>query len=212
MRLDIIILALVAGYICFRLWRVLGVRVEVERTTFAPGEVVVLSNVVPTGEDEDRILPMIQNLQKYEPNFDPEHFTQVAEKMLIKIVTAFAKDDTKVLRQFVSPPLCEAFEAKISERKQAHQVRHVEVLSVVGNITSVEVPDASLQHSTPARIFITFDSEQIIYTTEIDGSSYDNPSHLPTRLSDDWVFARMIGSDSPVWYVESTSSQQYRDT
>lgn len=212
MRLDILIFALIAGYIFFRLWRVFGVRIEVERVSFSPDEVVVLRNANPSHEEKDNILPMIQKLQKHEPSFDPEHFIQAAERMLIKIVEAYSKNDKNILRKFVSPPLCEAFEAKITERQNAKQERHVEVLSVAGSITSIEVPSTSKQQATPARIFVTFISEQIIYTTESDGSSYDNPSHLPTQLSDNWVFARMIGSDNPIWHVESTSSQQYRET
>lgn len=208
MRLDTLIFALLAGYVFFRLWRILGVRVEGGQTSFSPDEVVILHNATPSQMDEDSLTPMVKELQKYEPNFDPEHFVQIAERMLVKIVQAFASHDAAVLRQFVSPPLCEAFESKMLERQTASQQRHVEVIAVQGHITAIETPDASTQHSTPARIFITFKSEQIIYTTEADGSSYDNPSHLPTRLSDDWVFARMIGSDSPIWYVENTSSQK----
>lgn len=83
---------------------------------------------------------------------------------------------------------------------------------VQGQITNIEIPDASQQQTLPVRVFVTFDSEQIIYTSEADGSSYDNPSRIPTRLSDNWVFVRMIGSDSPIWHVESTASQQYRST
>lgn len=212
MRLDILIFALLAGYIFFRLWRVLGMRVEVEKITVSVDDVVNLRQVQPEETETDNIKPMVEKLQHYEPSFDPDHFVYVAEKMLVKIVQAYASGDTETLKKFVSPPLCEAFEEKILERNKAQQKRHAEVLGVQGRITSIETPDEPKQKNEPARIFVTFESEQIIYTTELDGSSYDNPSHLPTKLSDQWTFVRMIGSESPIWYVESTASQKYRST
>lgn len=210
MRLDILIFALLAGYMFFRLWRVLGMRIEVEKKTFSPEEVIVLRNATPITPVENIATQGIKDLQQIEPQFDPEHFIQAAERMLIKIVKAFADGNEKDLRFFVSPPLCEVFEAKIKERQESNQVRHVDVLSVQGRITNIDIPEESQQQNTPVRIFVTFDSEQIIYTEEADGSSYDNPLHLPTRLSDNWVFVRMIGSSSPVWHVENTTSQNYR--
>lgn len=210
MRLDILVFVLVAGYVFYRLWRVLGVRVEVERTTFSPGEVVVLRTpVAEDASEQERSQQELQALLKYEPHFNVDHFLQAAEKMLKKIVSAFAEGHVEELRRFVSPPLCEAFEAKIKEREASGQQRHVEVIFATGRVISITVPDEKHQATEPARVFVLFESEQIIYTTEADGSSYDNPAHLPVRLSDNWVFARLVGSKNPIWYVESTSAQQH---
>lgn len=208
MRLDILIFALIAGYVFYRLWRVLGVRVEVERVTVSPGEVVVLRTPQSQEENEPSYQNDLQALVKREPSFDVEHFLQAAERMLNKIVKAYAEGDVDALRRFVSPPLCEAFEAKIEERKALGQQRHVDVMSVEGKVTAITLPKKSAEESEPARIFVDFKSEQVIYTVEKDGSSYDNPSHLSKQLIDHWVFARLIGSSDPIWYVESTRSQQ----
>lgn len=210
MRIDTIIFAIITFYILYRLWRILGMRVGIEYdVSMTSGEVVVLKE--EENIEEDASQHYIETVQKYMPDFDAEHFIEAAEIMLSKIVEAFAEGNVNTLRKFICTPLCDAFEKSIEERMAAGKKREAEVISVKGRITSVEIEKTKSKKPICVRIFVQFESEQIIVTSEPDGSSYDNPSRIPTTLVDNWVFIKHLNADDPIWYVESTSRQKYGD-
>lgn len=63
----------------------LGMRIEVEKhPLLTKKEVVVLHNAIPVPPSESVATKQIKELQKLEPQFDPEHFIQLLSVCLLK--------------------------------------------------------------------------------------------------------------------------------
>src|SRR5438309_1186727 len=135
--LDIILFAMVAGFLVLRLRSVLGRRTgnERRRDLFPRRAPPASSDNVATLVDPDKrsarpaddgapvdaVAEGLSRLQRADPSFDPAHFIEGARAAFEMIVAAFAKGDKKVLRPLLSDEVFQQFAAAIDERVAARE-------------------------------------------------------------------------------------------
>lgn len=176
--LVLLIAAMVAGVVCFRLFTVLGRRTGQEpqrRATPAPLTAPAPQPAVEPGSSSSGLL----DIQLADQGFDTPKFLTGSREAYIQIVTAFAAGDRASLRPLLSPEVYSAFDAGISQRTappaafvKLHDAR------IVGSVL----------HGRMAEITVAF-------TAEFASGS----------VTDVWTFERNLDSSDPNWTLIATS-------
>jgi predicted lipid-binding transport protein (Tim44 family) len=221
---DIILFAMLAAFLVYRLRSVLGKRTGQERRRadpFAPANdsadtgneaetgnenVIALPDRAPEDSDQDvepesPLSAGIAQITAADPSFTPQAFLDGAEKAFEMVVNAFAAGDGKTLNTLLSAEVYENFADAIRARELAN---HTQESTLVG-IDSVDLLEAELQDRT-AMVTIKFVSEQINATIDENDEIVDGDRNAVAKVTDIWTFARDTRSSSPNWKLAATRS------
>ena len=186
---DIIIFAVIAVFIIYRLRSVLGKRTGFKKTTNDQQFV----KKQPASEQEEVKTPQLrENEKKLEViykkiiSFDHKSFLEGAKKAFEIIITAFNKGDKNTLKNLVSKDVYKAFERAINE---GHNNPNYQFYSLVVD----GIDDAKVENGKII-ISVNFISEQILDENE------DNI----VKNKDTWVFEKLENSTGPAWTLVST--------
>jgi len=213
---DIILFAMIAGFLVLRLRSVLGRRTGNERrregyirapapvsekaaTVAEPGKGAA---VVPlAAKPVDAVALGLDRIRRADPGFDPENFVAGARAAFEIVVGAFASCDKEALRPLLSDEVYRPFVATLDERATAGETLETRIV----RLDSLDITAAELVGQI-ARITVRFVSEQINVTRAMDGSIVDGEPEHPVEKTDFWTFARDIRSTDPNWVLAATSS------
>ena len=213
---DIILFAMIAGFLVLRLRSVLGRRTGNERRrdgfirTRAPvseraasgGESATGATVVPlTTTPIDGVAQGLDRIRSADPGLDPEQFLAGARAAFEIIVGAFANGDKRTLRPLLSDEVYRPFVATIDERAAARETFETRIV----RLGPLDITAAELIGQT-ARIVVRFVSEQINVTRATDSSIVDGDPEHPVEKTDYWTFTRDTRSTDPNWLLAATSS------
>jgi predicted lipid-binding transport protein (Tim44 family) len=213
---DIILFAMIAGFLVLRLRSVLGRRTGNERRRdgfirprapaserAAPaGESAIGATVVPLAATPmDAVAQGLDRIRGADPGFDRAHFIAGARAAFDIIVSAFAKGDKAALRPLLSDEVYRPFVATIDERRAARESVETRIL----RLNSLDITTAELVGYT-ARIILRFVSDQTNVTRAADGSIVDGDPEHSVEKTDYWTFTRDTRSTDPNWVLAATSS------
>lgn len=220
---DIIILALLAAFIIFRLRSVLGKRTGHERPQPDPfGRSTEpdskSDNVVPLPDREatdgrpdpsEPVAPQtpleagVFAIRSVDETFDPTEFVNGAKSAFEMIVTSFALGDLSNVKAFLGKDVYDRFSDAVEERLKAKETLET---TVVG-FTNAELVEASLA-GRMATVTVNFVSEQINATRDRNGDVIDGDPEQPVAVTDVWTFSRDTRSRDPNWTLVETGSVQ----
>lgn len=210
--LEIILIAMVAGFIVFRLYTVLGRRTGNERppqdyrlpgseretvparvTPAAPRPVENISDPVQSG---------LFDISLADRTFDKDKFLAGARAAYEMIETAFAAGDRETLRPLLGGDVYAAFDAVIFEReKAAHRCN----FTFVG-FKEVKVLAAALKEHI-AEITLCFESQFVSATLDISGKVVDGDDKSVRDVTDIWTFSRDVRARNPNWTLIATAGE-----
>lgn len=212
---DIILFAMVAGFLILRLRSVLGRRTGNERRrelfvrrprpvsdklpTLEPGTATM--NPPPATSPVDRVAKGEDEIRRVDPSFDAAQFLDGARIAFEMIVAAFAKGDKSALQPLLSDEVFQQFVAAIDERMAARESLETRIL----RLDSSDIVEAELLERT-AQVTVKLVSQQINVTRAMDGSIVDGDPEKPVEKADYWTFARDTGSSDPNWVLIATGS------
>lgn len=225
--IDIILLAMIAGFIILRLRSVLGRRTgneptqkdafsRRERRAEEVGDKVVelpdrrspsertatADEAIAAGKPGETTLEAgVAQIQVADRSFDPAQFVGGAHAAFETIVEAFAKGDVGALRGLLSNEVLERFKAAIAEREAAGRTLET---TVVG-IKSSDLIEAYMNGRT-AFATVKFVSEQINVTRDSQDAVVEGDDSRVTDVTDIWTFARNTRSRDPNWTLVETRS------
>ena len=186
---DIVIFAVIAVFIIYRLRSVLGKRTGFQKNSTDQQFVKKQS----TQKQEEAKIPQLQdNEQKLEivykkiPSFDHKAFLEGAKKAFEIIITAFNKGDKETLKNLVSKDVLKAFEKAINEGLNNPNSQFYSL--VIDGIDNAKVENGKIT------IGVNFISEQILSDSEED----------IVKNKDTWVFEKPENSNGPAWTLVST--------
>ena len=184
---DIIIFAVIAIFIIYRLRSVLGKRTgfqkNINQQDFIKKE---------TKPDQVKIPQLRENEQKLEavykdvPSFDHKTFLEGAKKAFEIIITAFNKGDKNTLKNLVSKNVYSAFESAIDSGSNNPDSQFYSL--VIDGIENAKVESGKIS------IAVNFISEQIT----------NNNEESVVKNKDTWVFEKPESSTGPEWTLVST--------
>ena len=188
--LDIILLAMIAGFIILRLRNILGRRTGHQ-------------DKVLTEYDEKKFEKFKEGLTKKQNNksteFDPserKQFLKGAEIAYETIITAFSKGDKKSLKTLLTKNMTDNFNSAIEERDSK---------KIKSEITFVGIKSSTIEKfdKTAEALFFTvkFVSEIISVKKNADNKIIEGDPDKVKTVIDHWKFTKKISSTNPNWYL-----------
>jgi len=221
---DIILLGLLAGFIAFRLYSVLGRRTGHERTREEqlrmpdgaepnpnPKPAPAKDNVVTlperpaqAGAGSAGATPLaraLMDIKLADRTFDNERFLSGARAAYEMTVTAFARGERDVLRPLLSEDVFDTFERAIKSR----EARNVRVDFTFLKLKSSRISGADMKGRT-AEVTVAFESEVMMAGYDPSGALVEGDAKTPHSVTDIWTFARDTSSRDPNWHLVATAS------
>ena len=191
--IDIILLAMFAGFIILRLRNILG------RKTGHQGK--PLSGYFPKGME---VLKDIENNEAIrQGNVDEEakkQFLKGAEIAYETIITSFAKGDKKLLKTLLEKNMFSRFSDVIDERKK----KELKYETTFIGIKSAKILEFKKIENI-YRVTVNFVSEIITCVKDKNNQIIEgNPEDIKV-VNDVWKFSKNMWSQDPTWYLVDTS-------
>lgn len=212
--LEILLLALVAGVILFRLYTVLGRRTGDEPPPKAyrvgpPAEQSADKPVValpaPRGVDmpTDPLARGLMEIKLADRNFEQGHFLAGARHAYELVLTAFSNNDRVTLKPLLSDEVYAAFDAAIREREARGETVH---FTFIG-FKDVKIVAAALRGKM-ADITVAFTAQFISSTANAQGEVVAGDPKSVHEVTDIWAFERNVRAGDPNWTLVHTSGEE----
>jgi len=193
--IDLILLAMFAGFIILRLRNILG------RKTGHQGKTT--SKFFPRGVE---VLKDIENNEAIrEGNIDEEakkKFLKGAEIAYEQIITNFAKGDKKSLKGLLGKELFNDFSNVIDDRKK----KELKYETVFIGLKSSKVLEFKKIENI-YKVTVNFVSEIITSVKDKNNKVIEGDPDTIKTVNDVWKFSKNMWSQDPTWYLIDTSSK-----
>jgi len=218
--LNILLLGLLAGFIAFKLYSVLGRRTGHERShedqlrmpdgaetnpkpAASKDNVVTLPErpTVAAGTGGNPLTRALMDIKLVDRNFDTDRFLSGARAAYEMIVTAFARGERDVLRPLLSDDVFDTFDKAIKTRESKRERVDFTFLK----LKSARITGAELK-SRMADVTVTFESEVMMAGYDPSGTLIEGDAKTPHSVTDVWTFARDTGANDPNWTLVATAS------
>jgi predicted lipid-binding transport protein (Tim44 family) len=184
---DIIIFAVIAVFIIYRLRSVLGKRTgfqkNINQQEFVKKETKPTEIKIPQLKESEQKLEAVY---KKVSSFNHKEFLEGAKKAFEIIITAFNKGDKSTLKNLVSKDVYNAFEGAINSGSNDPNSQFYSL--VIDGVEDAKVEGGKIS------IAVNFTSEQILS---------DNEDSI-VKNKDTWVFEKPESSTGPAWLLVST--------
>ncbi|HEX3430149.1 MAG TPA: Tim44/TimA family putative adaptor protein [Rhizomicrobium sp.] len=217
--LGILLLAMVAGIILFRLYTVLGRRTGHEREpqdrlrrieagapqAAASDKLLALPDRTAAASDErgeqDVVAQALSKIKLADRNFDAAHFLEGAREAYREIVTAFAERNRDALRPLLNDEVYAAFDTEM----RTHEERRETVNYALVGFSDVRIVHAELKGGV-AEVTVRFATQFVSSTTDPSGAVVEGDSKAVRDVVDVWTFDRDTKSSDPNWTLVATTS------
>ena len=193
--IDIILLAMIAGFIILRLRNILGRKTGHQSKP--------MSKYFPKGME---VLKDIENNEAIKTgNVDEEvkkNFLKGANIAYEQIITSFAKGDKKTLKSLLGKKLFSDFSEVIDERKK----KELNYETTFIGIKSSKILEFKKIENI-YKVTVNFVSEIITCVKDKNNKIVEgNPDTIKT-VNDVWKFSKNMWSQDPTWYLVETSKE-----
>ncbi|MBY0293424.1 MAG: Tim44/TimA family putative adaptor protein [Alphaproteobacteria bacterium] len=197
--LDVILLAVLAAFLGYRLWLVLGTYDKdkpLRKRRSQEDDVVVSVRAKATASVAESSPPREEASQK---PMEDDRFLQGAVLAFHEIVDSYAMGDFSTLQKLLEGPLLETFEDAINKRKKAKKVLEVDIARIVTS----EILDKREEKGV-SYITVRFVSEQCLVTRNAKGKVLEGDPDRYSEVTDIWTFSRPLASSGPNWKLVAT--------
>ena len=193
--IDIILLAMIAGFIILRLRNILGRKTGHESKVYTDFNEKRFDTInkqnINVNEDKD----VLEGQNKKE-------FLKGAEIAYETIITSFAKGDKKKLEDLLTKQMSNNFYQAIEERNR---------LKISSDLTFIGIKESNLEkyEKVKTNLFATvkFVSEIISVKKDANNKIIEgNPDRIKT-VTDHWKFTKNVLSKNPNWYLTEIISK-----
>ena len=200
--IEIIILAVVAGFLILRLRSVLGKRHGEERPRYEDTE----RYSEPRDDVPDNVTPFplrgpASKLQALDPNFDDVEFVGGAQEAFRMILAAYATGDRDTLRALTTAEVYEPMEGAITGREEREETLDATLIAV----ENARIDDVETVGSV-ARVTVRYVSEQTNVLRNADGQPIDGAPNQVETIIDLWTFERDMANSDPNWHLIETDA------
>ncbi len=189
--IDIILLAMIAGFIFLRLRGILG-----KRTGFE-------------GNPHSQFEKVLNNIQTEKKTFEKENFDHKAQQDFLKgakiayetIITDFSDNDNKLIasKPLLSKKIHDQFEEALNDRSKRG---HYAEITFIG-INSAKIKEHK-KIDEVLNVTVDFISEVITCIKDKDKKIVSGDPEKIKKIYDTWVFSRDIRSNNPNWQLVDT--------
>ena len=186
--IDIILLAMIAGFIILRLRNILGRKTGHQEKVFTDFE----KNFKKFKKEETtKAKPAFKVDLKGE---EEKEFLKGAEIAYETIITAFAKGDRNKLKSLLAPNILSNFEEAIKQRDKEN---------IKSELTFIGIKESKLQkfEEVKSELFATvrFVSEIISVKKDKENKVIDGNPDIIKTVTDQWKFTKSVLNKNPNW-------------
>lgn len=218
---DIVLIALIAGFILLRLRSILGQKGEGDlpdffqqpkpKTQVNPEPIILLGEKLAKPRQQidvdpylatlsdEQLLQAITDIKAKDPLFTATSFMDGAKMAFEMVFDAFVKSDKQTLGMLLSQEIYNDFLRSIEERDKQEHRQETTLLSVKAK----EIRRARLDRNM-AQIAVSFESEQVTVERDKTGNIVGGDPSDVQHVNDEWVFERDLTSKNPNWKVIET--------
>ena len=194
--IDIILLAMIAGFIILRLRNILGRKTGHESKVYTD-----FSNKNYEAFKKQDVERKVKDNSVLEGDEKIE-FLKGAEMAYETIITSFAKGDQKKLDELLTRDMSSNFQSAIKERERN---------KITSDLTFIGMKESSLEkyEKVKTNLFATvkFVSEIISVKKDSDGKIIEGNPDKIKLVTDHWKFSKSTYSTGPNWYLAEIISK-----
>ena len=200
--LDIIIFAIIAIFLVYRLKNILGQNSEGnEQNNQIDIGKKDFSNVVKLGNlDIDKTKANKRSISKIDPTFNEDEFLKGAQNFFQMVINSFVKGDLEDIVKYIDDKLVKNFKSVIDERLKEGESLKIEIL----NMKSIKIKDVK-ELKISLRLSVLFETEQIKVLKDNKGKVIDGDPKKSILVKDLWTFEKEINSKDMNWKLVETS-------
>ena len=187
--IDIILLAMIAGFIFLRLRGILGRRTGHQENL----EAGFSENFKPKN-----VVDKKENNQIFDENAKKE-FIKGAKIAYESIITSFAKGDLKNISYLLDKKILDDFTDAVQERKKNNNVSETTFIGVNSAEIKEHKDDGSI-----IEVVVDFESEIISCVKDKDGQIISGDMKKIKKVHDTWKFTKDKNSSNPNWLLVDT--------
>jgi predicted lipid-binding transport protein (Tim44 family) len=195
--IDIILLAMIAGFIILRLRNILGRKTGHEDKVFSDFSDKKFENFKKQSVKSEKT----NNDEILEGN-NKKEFLNGANLAYESIITAFAKEDVKKLKLLLTSNMAKSFEDAIIQRKKDNMKSE---LTFIGIKESQLEKYEKIKNEFFATVKIVSEIISVKKNNE-DKVIEGNPDKIKT-VTDYWKFSKSVFSKNPNWYLSEIISK-----
>ena len=193
--IDIILLAMIAGFIILRLRNILGRKTGHESKIYTDFNEKRFETINKKNINVKEVRDVLEGQDKKE-------FLKGAEIAYETIITSFAKGDKKKLEDLLTKQMSSNFYQAIEERNR---------LKISSDLTFIGIKQSNLEkyEKVKTNLFATVKFVSEIISVKKDSSNKiieGNPDRIKT-VTDHWKFTKNAFSKSPNWYLAEIISK-----
>ncbi len=198
--IDIIIFAVIAIFLVYRLKNILGQnsegneqnnKIDIGKKNF--------TNVVKLGNKKTDINN--GSLSSIDPSFDEKEFLKGAQNFFEMVIDCFVKGDLNDVLNFIDGKLIKNFQSVIDERSEEEESLKIDIIKM----NSLKIKDVKKLKNF-LRISVLFETEQIKVLKDKKGKIIDGDQKNSILVKDLWTFEKQIQSKDLNWKLVETSN------
>ena len=202
--IDIIIFAIIAIFLVYRLKSILGQNSEgSEQNNKINIDKKNFTNVVKLGTKNNDINNPNKNqdkLIKIDPTFNEKEFLKGAQNFFEMVIDSFVKGNLKNISNFVDSKLIKNFQSVIDERLADKETLKIDIVKM----NSIQIKNTTILKQF-VRISVLFESEQIKVLKDKKGIVIDGDEDKSILVKDLWTFEKKIQTKDLNWKLVETS-------
>ena len=202
--IDIIIFAIIAIFLVYRLKNILGQnsesndqnnKIDIEKKNFT--NVVKLGN---TKLNTNEIKNNNDSILEIEPTFDEKEFLKGAQNFFEMVINCFVKGNLKEIVNYIDVKLIKNFQSVIDERLAENESLKIEIIKM----NSIQIKNFKKLKNF-LRISVLFETEQVKVLKDKKGNIIDGDQNKCILVKDLWTFEKEIQSKDLNWKLVETS-------
>jgi len=202
--LDILIFAIIAIFLVFRLKNILGTKSELNETKVKKdNDTNEFSNVISidkkqTKDEYDKEVIKIQQIDK---SFNKQEFLSGSEVFFKMVLDSFVLGNLDKVKDFIKPSILKNFNQVINERKKEKETLIIDIKS----INKIELISATVSKAN-IKINVLFETFQIKALKDKTENIIDGDINEEILVKDIWVFERKTNDINPNYTLIETKS------
>jgi predicted lipid-binding transport protein (Tim44 family) len=202
--IDIIIFAIIAIFLVYRLKSILGQnsegndqnnKIDIEKKDF--------SNVVDLGSK--KIDVNSENINKdaistIDPTFNEKEFLTGAQNFFRIVIECFVNGNLNNIVNYVDDKLVKSFQSVIDERLEEKEILKIDIVK----INSIQIKNVK-ELNDFLKISVLFETEQIKVLKDKNGKIIDGDQDKTISVKDLWTFEKKIKAKDLNWKLIETS-------
>ena len=207
--IDILIFAVIAVFLIFRLRSILGNRDGFEKpkktvqTESSADNIINFKGKTPVAESAPLNGSGLKELRKLDNSFMDEEFLSGAKTAFPLILNAYSESDLGSLRRYVGFDLYEEFSNAVHQRDASGEHLKIDIETV----NDVQLLDAEISDGI-ATVTVKYDTIQSRILTDASDTVIEEDSISSEQIEDIWIFERDIRSTDPNWRLVETGTAE----